>query len=250
MTKSLGTIDLVMRHLKVDFKEACRWLGDAHNIILTEWKAKDETPAEPQFDARRYEGFFKQPRLTAEANRFLFEERKLHPAVIRWCRLTSWRDRQGRSWIQIPYYNKEGQLTGIENRSLQPDVKDRYRFMKGSQCVVYNLPVLQRLREGESLYITEGCTDCWAMLSAGHKAIAIPSATLLTPAAKHILQQVDAEKHPVFEMYPDRDAPGERLFLQLQELLPKLVHHQLPPDCKDFSDYFVKHVNSTAHGNI
>jgi hypothetical protein len=42
-----------------------------------------------------------------------------------------------------------------------------------------------------------------------------------------------------FHMYPDRDAPGERLFLQLQKVLPSLQHHQLPPGCKDFSDYFL-----------
>ena len=41
-------------------------------------------------------------------------------------------------------------------------------------------------------------------------------------------------------MAPDRDLPGERLFLQLKELLPNLQHHQLPPGCKDYSDYFVK----------
>ena len=40
-------------------------------------------------------------------------------------------------------------------------------------------------------------------------------------------------------MYPDRDEPGERLFLQLQQFLPSLVHHQLPPGCKDFSDYYL-----------
>ena len=43
-----------------------------------------------------------------------------------------------------------------------------------------------------------------------------------------------------FNTYSNRDAPGERLFLQLQKVLPSLVHHQLPPDCKDFSDYFIK----------
>ena len=31
-----------------------------------------------------------------------------------------------------------------------------------------------------------------------------------------------------FHMFPDRDEPGERLFLQLKEVLPSLVHHQLP----------------------
>ena len=43
-----------------------------------------------------------------------------------------------------------------------------------------------------------------------------------------------------FHMYPDRDEPGERLFLQLQQILPGLEHHQLPPDCKDYSEYYLK----------
>ena len=40
-------------------------------------------------------------------------------------------------------------------------------------------------------------------------------------------------------MFPDRDAPGERLFLQLQQVLPSLVHHQLPPGCKDYSEFYL-----------
>ena len=40
------------------------------------------------------------------------------------------------------------------------------------------------------------------------------------------------------------DTPGERLFLQLKEVLPGLVRHQLPPGCKDYSDYFVKRTPS------
>ena len=39
-------------------------------------------------------------------------------------------------------------------------------------------------------------------------------------------------------MYPDRDEPGERLFLQLREVLPSLQHHQLPQGCKDFGEYW------------
>lgn len=40
-------------------------------------------------------------------------------------------------------------------------------------------------------------------------------------------------------MFPDRDEPGERLFLQLKEVLPRLVHYQLPPGNKDFSEYYL-----------
>ncbi|MBQ0061554.1 MAG: hypothetical protein KBT15_07280, partial [Bacteroidales bacterium] len=116
----------------------------------------------------------------------------------------------------------------------------RFKFPRGSRCSIYNLPVLKMLKPGEELWITEGCSDCWAMLSAGHKAIAIPSATLLSPRDKEVLSTLSTQLSTEFHMYPDKDAPGERLFLQLKEILPGLQHHQLPMGCKDFSDYYVQ----------
>ena len=123
----------------------------------------------------------------------------------------------------------------------------RFRFPQGAECGIYNLPVLNRLKPRDELYITEGCSDCWAMLSAGHKAIAIPSATLLSRkdiellSTLHSFPEGEAGRGLKFHMFPDRDAPGERLFLQLREVLPSLVHHQLPPDCKDYSEFYLKH---------
>ena len=255
MTQSIGPIDLVMRFLNKPFREAIRWLADENNIILDEWKpAQKEAAANngqwSMFNAQWYERFFERPFLNDEARRFLFEERKLDPRVVRWCRLTSWRDKQGVPWLQIPYYDREGKLVGVQNRNLNPQLSTfnsqlstsapRFRFPQGSQCGIYNLPVLNLLKPGEQLFITEGCSDCWAMLSAGHKAIAIPSATLLTRKDVELLSMVNVQWSMEFHMFPDRDAPGERLFLQLQKVLPSLVHHQLPPDCKDFSDYYLK----------
>ena len=241
--ESGDTISLVMKVLNKDFLEACRWLADEHNVII-DTQASSPTPpqkgrGEPCFNPERYARFFERPWLNEEARRFLFEERRLDARVVRWCRLTSWKDYNGIPWLQIPYYDRQGKLIGIQNRNLVKGATPRFRFPSGSQCTIYNLSVLNLLKPGEVLFIAEGCSDCWSLLSAGHKAIAIPSATLLSKKDVELLQTLSSELSVRYEMYPDRDAPGERLFMQLKEVLPQLVHHQLPPGCKDFSDYYL-----------
>ena len=282
-----GTIDLVMNRLHKSFPDACRWLADASNIIVEEYNPLSSTlknqnstfKTQNSFDPSRYARHFEHPWLSDEARTFLFDERRLDPRVVRWCRLTSWTDRQGTHWLQTPFFDQGGKLIGIQNRNLdykkqtnenhlptkahhsppygggaggralealealeafEASAIPRFRFPYGSRCSIYNLPVIAMLRPKEPLYITEGCSDCWAMLSSGHKAVAIPSATLLSKADKDLLSNLSDRLGTTFHMYPDRDAPGERLFMQLKEVLPSLEHHQLPPGCKDYSDYYIK----------
>lgn len=141
---------------------------------------------------------------------------------------------EGKQGLAVETEPKQGSEAKQEGREAP-----RFRFPYGSRCTVYNLPVTAMLRPGEPLFITEGCSDCWAMLSAGHKAIAIPSATLLSQSDKALLRDLAQRLGTSFHMFPDRDAPGERLFMQLKEVLPGLQHHQLPPGCKDFAEYYV-----------
>ena len=292
MRSSIGTIDLVMRYLGKDFPAACRWLAGEHQILLEEdsssgknssfggssgrgassgsssgSSSSGDNSGKSSFDASRYARFFEHPWLNQAARRFLFEERKIDWRVVNWCRLTSWTDKKGINWLQIPYFDTEGRLIGIQNRNLdytkkksssgggsfegnvsseektQGEEKEqdapRFRFPYGARCSIYNLPVVKMLKPGERLFITEGCSDCWAMLSAGHKAIAIPSATLLKPEDKQLLVDIGRHYQVEFHMFPDQDVPGESLFMQLREMLPQLVHHQLPPGCKDFSEYYL-----------
>lgn len=257
-----GTIDLVMNRLHKDFPDACRWLADSTNIIVEEYKPlnpklknqNSQLTTQNSFDPARYARHFEHPWLSDKARRFLFEERRLNLRVVTWCRLSSWTDRNGTDWLQIPFFDQDGRLIGIQNRNLdyrktekevfhEKDKSDkevpRFRFPYGSRCTIYNLPVTAMLRPGEPIYITEGASDCWAMLSAGHKAIAIPSATLLGNADKRLLKDLAERLGTTFHMYPDRDAPGERLFMQLKEVLPQLEHHQLPVGCKDFAEYYM-----------
>ena len=262
MRDSMGTIDLVMKFLGKDFISACRWLAEVNGVYLedshpkvvssssptslssssskassedsseTSSKASLEASLSSSFDAGKYARFFEHPWLNGAARRFLFEERRIDERVARWCRLTSWTDRKGVNWLQIPYFDMEGNLIGIQNRNLDykkmpteakglavnnsstdftddtdapshvvedshqtEPIAPRFRFPYGARCSIYNLPVVKMLKPGERLFITEGCSDCWAMLSAGHKAIAIPSATLLRPEDKKWLAEMGEQLH-------------------------------------------------------
>ena len=233
-----GVIDLAIELLRLPFIETCRWLANEHNVILTEYKPTEKKQEVRPFDASRYARYFEHPWLSPDACKFLYGERHLHPAVVRFCRLNSFRD-----WLQIPYYNQEGKLIGIQHRYMGTDpTEPRFRFPQGKGCHIYNLPVLKMLKPREDLYITEGPSDRWAMLSAGHKAIAIPSATLLN---KKELQSELTEAHLLenenaLHIYPDRDNAGESLYKELLSVATDigllLVHHDLPEGCKDFAD--------------
>ena len=242
-----GVIDLVMKYLNKNFLEACKWLSEEHSVVITVPQPSTLTPhPEKPFDASRYARFFERPWLSPEARKFLYDERHLDARVIHWCMLTSWRDKQGVPWLQIPYYSREGKLIGIQNRNLIRGGSPRFRFPSGAQCSIYNLPVLNLLKPGEPLFLTEGCSDCWSMLSAGHKAIAIPSATLLSKKDIEILSTLNSQLSTVFHIFPDQDAAGEQLYNRLVEASIHhgftLVRHQLPTGCKDFSDFYLLNV--------
>ena len=113
------TIDLVANHLNLKFADACKWLADEHNVILSEWQPADK-PQTPKhtFDASKYLRFFDRPFLNEAARTFLFDQRKLDPRVVSWCRLNSFTDKQGTSWLQIPYYDIDGHLIGVQSRNL------------------------------------------------------------------------------------------------------------------------------------
>jgi len=234
-----GVIDLVMNHLHKTFVETCEWLANENNIILTEY-ANHQTVEKKSytFQADRYARYFDHPYISPLASAFLYDQRHLDARVIRYCRLTSWKE-----WLQIPYFSIEGELTGVQWRYLGTDKSQpRFRFPKGSKCHIYNLPVIRLLQEGEPLYITEGCSDCWSMLSSGHKTIAIPSATTLrSNDLLKVLRQLAPLRTPL-HIYPDQDIPGEKLYLQLTAIATEaglcLIRHSLPPGCKDYSDYY------------
>ena len=158
--------------------------------------------------------------------------------------------------LLIPYYSLESELVGIQARYLGTRMRfnteeaqarhdaiaakaPRFQFSPGSHPMVYNLPVLKHIRPDEELWVTEGVSDCIGVMSAGRKAIAIPSATLLTSKNKELLACAPTRN---WHIAPDQDHAGEALYRSLLEIANEvgatLTRHQLPEGCKDFSDYW------------
>ena len=273
-----GTIDLAMKVLNKPFIEACQWLANEHNVILTEWKPAEKKPRKTVApDIPYLENLVRKPVIHSEASDFLFAERKIDPRVVRWLGISSIQlptPMSGAPYersffnapsLLIPYRDYNGNLLSVQARYLGNQSSSslslssalpRFQFPRGSKCTIFNLPILKLLKPGEPLFITEGVTDCMAMLSAGHKAIAIPSATLLTQKDIKMLKEFAkglAEKanpstltlNPTplnLHMYPDADIPGEKLYLQLvgvaNEIGACMVRHSLPHGFKDFGQWW------------
>ena len=257
-----NVIDLVMRYMNVGFKEAVEWMTNGSVKI-------EPKPQQTSYDKEKNEDvgvdtdylntLIKNPVINAEAAHFLYDERRIDPRVVRWCGLSSvsqptpcWR--WGKAFydapsLLIPYRDVEGNLLSVQGRYMGNENKPRFRFPRGSHVGMYNKPVIRRLKSGDELWITEGPSDCWAMLSAGHKAVAIPSATSLTKNDIHLLREGLPEGVSL-HMYPDNDTPGMNLFLELQRWFPQLQRHDLPNGVKDFGEEWRNRCANKTTGSI
>lgn len=223
------------------------------------------------FDEETYTWLIENAQLSELSKQFLFEERHFNSDVIQNLKIKSVTDserafeklvasfgverclqsgliRKGKygcyfyfytPCLLFPYYEKDGRLIGIQSRYLG-DRKDapRFQFMSSQKTRLFNLPILNSLKWDDVLYISEGITDCLALLSAGKNAVAIPSASILPLDDLVLLKSYD------LHMYPDQDEAGQRAFMELRRFFVNngstLQAEKLPEGIKDYCDYYIK----------
>ena len=240
-----NVIDLVMRYNNMEFKEAINWIGNKEVNTAKDNAYEKKESREEAVDIEYLEVLMKNVCINEDAARFLFDERRIDRRVVEWCGLSSvssdtpcWR--WGKAVydapsLRIPYRDVDGKLLTVQGRYLGKEKKPRFKFPHGSQAGMYNKPVIATLKKGDELWITEGPSDCWAMMSAGRKAVAIPSATSLTTGDLRLLGE-GLQKGVSLHMAPDNDRPGMELFKTLKRHFPDLQGHVLPDGVKDFGE--------------
>lgn len=136
----------------------------------------------------------------------------------------------------IPYYDINGRIVNLQSRRLTEERKYRFNFIPGLAVTLYNLPVLKEMKMDEPLYISEGITDCIGMLSAGKKAVGIPSTSLFKDSDLIYLM------NRLLFMYPDQDDAGASLYDKMKETLNNVgcsLHKlSLPKGYDDYSEYY------------
>lgn len=138
--------------------------------------------------------------------------------------------------IAFPFYDYDGRLVNIQTRTMYPKRKpDRFRFIRNYPVIPFNLQSLNGLKPVSELYITEGVTDCLAVLSEGKNAIAFPGASSYK-------SQFDKYLEPyVLMMFPDNDEAGRNLCKTMKQSLKHSVFVQpLPDGVKDYSDVHIR----------
>ena len=240
-----NVIDLVMRYNNMEFKEAINWIGNKEVNTAKDNAYETKESREEAVDIEYLEVLMKNVCINEDAARFLFDERRIDSRVVEWCGLSSvssdtpcWR--WGKAFydapsLLIPYRDVDGKLLTVQGRYLGKEKKPRFKFPHGSQAGMYNKQVIATLKKGDELWITEGPSDCWAMMSAGRKAVAIPSATSLTTGDLRLLGD-GLQKGVSLHMAPDNDRPGMELFKTLKRHFPDLQGHVLPDGVKDFGE--------------
>ena len=252
-----NVIDLVMRYNNMEFKEAINWIGNKEVNTAKDNAYEKKESREEAVDIEYLEVLMKNVCINEDAARFLFDERRIDSSVVEWCGLTSissdtpcWR--WGKAFydapsLLIPYRDVDGKLLTVQGRYLGKEKKPRFKFPHGSQAGMYNKPVIATLKKGDELWITEGPSDCWAMMSAGRKAVAIPSATSLTAGDLRLLGD-GLQKGVSLHMAPDNDRPGMELFKTLKRHFPDLQGHVLPDGVKDFGEMWKLKIEGTFIG--
>jgi len=209
--------------------------------------------------------------LSEEAKHFLFEQRMYSPEAVTQLKIVSLGDniadllrnlehtfgrercqKSGFLWsngsfafcydapcLLFPFYTTEGLLYSIQSRYLGDNPKiTRFRFPKDVRQGIFNAPILKTVASNERLYVSEGITDCMALLSSGKKAVAFPGAGI------YHTEDVLLLTNKSLYMYPDNDEAGTRLYNKLNEILQPYANSvrrlSLMPGCKDYSEMHIK----------
>ena len=104
-------------------------------------------------------------------------EKDLPIELLRELGLVSKKERSGRQYVEIPYYDEDGKITARRKRYHKSAGKRRFAWVAGARLRLYDERRLPELRKGGKVLMVEGESDTHALMALGLPVLGVPGAS-------------------------------------------------------------------------
>lgn len=143
-------------------------------------------------------------------------------------------------WMVVPYI-KDGRVVDLQLRTLRGE-EPKYKNLKGSKILPFNIDEVRNLNKGEDLYICEGAIDTILMMQMGKSAVGIRSATADKDLEEYLSRLIEYN----IILAIDNDEAGNKAVEKIAEMFQqrgKPVKRLCLPEGKDIGDCVVEDID-------
>lgn len=165
--------------------------------------SKETIKKQKIFDIENYNIFFKSLREKWDDNRLYkcgllkIYDKKLSNC---WWRYT----------IVFPYFNLQNEVIYLQGRYLD-HINLRWINLPNVKSSIYNLQILNKLNQGDKIYICEGITDTLTMIENGYNAVGIMGSNNFKKEYIYYFMNFN-----IF-VIPDNDSGGDKFFKNIED---------------------------------
>jgi len=140
----------------------------------------------------------------------------------------------------IPFYDNSGNIIFFQGRTLNPVYEKKYKYLNLNkiETVLFNLPILKTIQNGDTLVITEGVTDCISCCLMNKKAIGVLGAHMFKNEYVELLKNFD------ITIIPDTDKAGDdfadKIRKEFAAIGKTISVRYLKEGYKDITEYYMK----------
>ena len=138
--------------------------------------------------------------------------------------------------ILLPYFNQDNNIIYIQARKIFSIPSAKYIGLNGIETVPYNMSILNKMVEGDTLVFCEGALDCISLGLLGKNGIGIIGANGFKRKYTSLFKPFS------IVVIPDNDEAGTKLASTIKEeffRIGKVVKIiSLPQEYKDITDYY------------
>ena len=217
---------------------------EAYKQILEKYGIAPEKPKADQGEEK------KAKNISYSVSQYAFEKHLPEDWLQKECRIQTIRDRQGATYMKIPYMDQNGVEVTFRKRYAHKDF--RWRYGSSGKIGLYGEWKLPEIRKAGYVVLVEGESDSQSLWMMGISALGVPGASMFKPRHAELLQDLKVYIHQ------EGDKGGETF---LQKVTTGLKDGNfigqvfrfgcgLIKGCKDPSDVYMKQGAEQARQTI